>query len=201
VRRNFQLLARSMDLVGEEDRAMAQHVLAAEKEIIVSLQQITGHRIQTRKCRIHGDLHLGQALFTGKDFVFIDFEGEPARTLNERRLKRSPLRDVAGMIRSFHYAAVSSLLNHGVNHPGDIPFLEPWMDAWYVFVSGIYLQSYLKTVGESGLVPRERLDLGTLLRALLLEKAVYELGYELNNRPEWLAVPLRGIEMILRENH
>jgi maltose alpha-D-glucosyltransferase / alpha-amylase len=201
VRRNFQLLAASMDGIREEDREMAEHVLGAEKEIIASLQQITGHRIQTMKCRIHGDLHLGQALFTGKDFVFIDFEGEPARTLNERRLKRSPLRDVAGMIRSFHYAAVSSLLNHGVNHPGDIPFLEPWLEAWSVFVSGIYLQAYLKTMGDKRLVPQERGDLDTLLRALLLEKAVYELGYELNNRPDWLSIPLRGIDMILRENH
>ena len=87
------------------------------------------------KIRIHGDYHLGQMLYTGKDFVIIDFEGEPARTLSERRLKRSPLRDVAGMIRSFHYAAFTASLQHASGHPGDLALLDPWLETWSTYAA------------------------------------------------------------------
>jgi maltose alpha-D-glucosyltransferase/alpha-amylase len=199
VRRNLQLLSRNTERLAEDDLALAELVLDREEDILACLQQITGHRIAAMKCRIHGDFHLGQALFTGKDFVFIDFEGEPARTLGERRLKRSPLRDVAGMIRSFHYAAMTSLFDHGAGHPGDIPFLEPWLDAWYVYVSGAYLNAYLQRMAQSALIPSDRRDLEVMLHAFILEKSIYELGYEVNNRPDWIRIPLRGICGILEE--
>jgi len=151
------------------------------------------------KSRIHGDLHLGQALFTGKDFVFIDFEGQPDQTMGERRLKRSPLQDVAGMIHSFHYAAMTTLVNHGADSPDDTALLEPWLEAWYVYVSGSFLKAYLHGMKNSPLIPVSRAELAIMLRCFLIQKVVAELGYELSNRPTWSDLPLRGIEMLLRE--
>ncbi|HWI41353.1 MAG TPA: alpha-amylase, partial [Verrucomicrobiae bacterium] len=130
----------------------------------------------------------------GKDFVIIDFEGEPSRPLSERRLKRSPLRDVAGMIRSFHYACRFDLRQQeGGLTPEDYAYLEPWGEVWYRTCAAVYLASYLATVGEASFIPRERSDMAILLEAFLLDKSVYEVGYELANRPDWLPIPIRGI--------
>ena len=198
-RRSLQLLAREKEKLSEEDQKRADRVLAAEKEIIAVQKLIVGHRIEAMKTRIHGDFHLGQVLFTGKDFIIIDFEGEPARSLSERRLKRSPLRDVAGMIRSFHYAAQTVLAHQVADRPTDLPFLESWAEACYHYVSCRFLKGYLDCLSGSSLVPSDRKDFETLLRAFLLDKALYELAYELNNRPDWVSLPLKGIEMMLRE--
>ncbi len=200
VRRNFQKLALHLQRLPDNvQRKRAARVLGAEKEIIACLQKITGQRLSAMKCRIHGDLHLGQALFTGKDFLFIDFEGEPVYSLSERRLKRSPLRDVAGMIHSFHYAAMTTLVHHGAAHPDDVLLLEPWLEAWYVYVSGSYLKAYLHAMKNSPLVPENRSELVIMLRCFLIDKVVHELGTELSSRPDWVDIPLRGLEMLLRE--
>ena len=199
IRRNFQLLKEHLERLPEEVQRRATEILAAEKEIIAYLQKITGRRLSAMKCRIHGDFHLGQALFTGKDFVFIDFEGEPANPLSERRLKRSPLRDVAGMIHSFHYAAMTTLVHHGASHPEDLPLLEPWLEAWYVYVSGSYLKAYLHALKNSPLIPADRKELAIMLRSFMIQKAVHELGYDLNNRSDLVDLSLRGIEMLLKE--
>jgi len=199
VLRNFQMLTAGAQRLPEEVRLRATRVLAAEKELIACLKKITGRRLSAMRCRIHGDLNLGQALFTGKDFVFIDFEGDPVHSLSERRLKRSPLRDVAGMIYSFQYAAMTTLAHHGASNPDDIPLLEPWLEAWYIYVSGSYLKAYLHTMKSSPLVPTDRGELAVMLRCFLIEKVVHELGHELNNRPDGVDLPLRGIEMLLRE--
>ena len=151
------------------------------------------------KTRIHGDYHLGQTLYTGNDFMIIDFEGEPARTLGERRLKRSPLRDVAGMIRSFHYVAHTALQKQGTVRVEDAPTLDPWVELWYKYTSGAFLKSYLETAKDAPFIPKEREELDILLKAFILEKSVYELGYELNNRPEWILIPLKGIKYLLEE--
>lgn len=131
--------------------------------------------------------------------MIIDFEGEPARALSERRLKRSPLVDVAGMIRSFHYAVFSAFMNQAGIRSEDAAGLEPWIEPWYHCVSSVFLHSYRETAGNAAFLPRKREHLETLLQVYLLEKAVYEVGYELNNRPEWLLIPFRGIEHILKE--
>jgi trehalose synthase-fused probable maltokinase len=129
-------------------------------------------------------------LFTGQDFVIIDFEGEPARPLRERRLKATPLRDVAGMIRSFHYAAHSGM-------PHETPDLEPWARFWYCWISAAFLRAYLATANGAEFLPVSRTEVKLLLDTFLLEKAMYELAYELNHRPDWVRIPLRGIAQLL----
>jgi maltose alpha-D-glucosyltransferase/alpha-amylase len=197
-KRTLQLLQKNLKKLPEPVRPAAAAVLKLEEDVLKVFRTIIETRIIAAKIRYHGDLHLGQVLRTGKDFIIIDFEGEPARTLSERRLKRSPLRDVAGMIRSFHYAAHSALMAHGSVRPEDSIRLEAWTEAWYGAVSGVFLNSYLfETQGES-FIPQGRKEFETLLRCFLLEKAVYELGYELNNRPDQVIIPLRGIERLLK---
>jgi len=198
VRRVMQFLEKNLKKLPENVRKEAVEILALEPEILGRLQKILQRNISAMKIRVHGDYHLGQVLYTGNDFVIFDFEGEPARALSERRLKRSPIRDVAGMIRSFHYAAYSALLQHASIRPEDIPVLEPWAELWYHYVSGVFLHYYLNTVGNTPLVPNEREEFEVLLQAFLLEKAIYELGYELNNRPDWVIIPIKGIKHILR---
>jgi maltose alpha-D-glucosyltransferase/alpha-amylase len=136
-------------------------------------------------------------LFTGKDFVITDFEGEPARSYSERRLKRSPLRDVAGMIRSFHYAAYGGLFLDNQIRNEDISKLVPYAEQWYHYMSGFFMKAYLETVKGSPFIPKSKEDMNTLMTTFLLEKAVYELNYELNNRPDWVIIPLRGIKSLV----
>ncbi|MDZ4185683.1 MAG: maltose alpha-D-glucosyltransferase [Desulfuromonadales bacterium] len=200
LRRNFSLLASRLPDLPEEVQRRAGPLLAAEKKIIACLHKITEHRFLAMKCRIHGDFHLGQALFTGKDFVFIDFEGEPSHSLGERRLKRSPLRDVASMIYSIHFAAMTTLQHHGSSHPDDAALLDAWLEAWYVCVGGSYLKAYLQGMQGSPLVPADADDLATMLRCFLIYKIIHELGHALNNRVEGVDLHLRGLEMTLRQS-
>jgi maltose alpha-D-glucosyltransferase/alpha-amylase len=198
VRRVLQALKKNIRTLPDPLQREASLILESEPKILTLLQEITSKKFSATKIRIHGDFHLGQVLYTGKDFVIIDFEGEPARELSERRLKRSPLRDLAGMVRSFHYAAYFALLKEASIRPEDIPALEPWTDLWYHIISGVFLRSYLNTVGKVPFIPAEKRELKIMLKAFLLEKAIYELGYELNNRPEWVIIPLKGITVILK---
>ncbi len=197
-RRNLQLLKKSLaSLSGEEIKKAAEEILQREKDIMDSYGAILKRKLSAMKIRIHGDYHLGQVLYTGNDFIVIDFEGEPAKALSERRLKRSPFRDVAGMIRSFHYAVYTGLLKKAAIRQEDIPMLKPWADLWYKYVAGAFLRSYLETSGDASFMPKDRQESDILLRTFLLEKAIYELGYELNNRPDWLVIPLSGIKQLL----
>jgi maltose alpha-D-glucosyltransferase/alpha-amylase len=151
--------------------------------------------------RIHGDYHLGQVLYTGNDFVIIDFEGEPARSLEERRKKRSPLQDVAGMLRSFHYAAYAPLLQQADAHKTideKLQALGNWGHYWQKWVSAAFLKAYLDLVGNCPIIPGRRDELALMLDAYVLDKAIYELGYELNNRPSWLRIPLGGIAQLFQ---
>ena len=116
--------------------------------------------------------------------------------MSERKLKRSALRDVAGMMRSFQYAAYSALWQPSMRTE-DVPFLERWADLWYRQVSATFLESYLATAAGASFLPQKEGDLTVLLEAYLLDKAVYEVGYELNHRPDWVLIPIRGIKHLL----
>jgi len=197
LRRAFTLLEKKLSNLSKVSREEAKEVIAAEQEILAREKRLLDRRSNAAKIRIHGDYHLGQVLYTGKDFVILDFEGEPARALSERKLKRCALRDVAGMMRSFQYAAYSALWQPAMRTE-DIPFLEHWADLWYRQMSSVFLQSYLKTTAGAIFIPQNADDLQIMLEAYLLDKAVYEIGYELNHRPDWVVIPIRGIKHILR---
>jgi len=153
------------------------------------LRQLTG---SSALIRCHGDYHLGQILVTEGDVVILDFEGEPARPLHERRTKSSPLRDIAGMIRSFSYAALTAVGAVTQTRPDDARRLGPWADFWQTWITASFLRSYLiATRGAAFLPPPD--DLDVMLRAYILDKALYELAYELNNRPSWVYIPLTGV--------
>ena len=199
----FQVLKRNMDTLPENAGPDASDVLAMQEEVRSRYQAIISHRIDSSRTRTHGDYHLGQVLYTGKDFVIIDFEGEPARPLTERRIKRSPLADVAGMLRSFHYAAYANLFDHGAGVPirsGDVPVVERWAQFWKTWVSVAYLKAYLEHAAGADFLPDDMDEVKVLLDVFLLDKAVYELGYELNNRPDWVRIPLHGILDVMRQS-
>jgi maltose alpha-D-glucosyltransferase/alpha-amylase len=198
VRGTFQSLDKGLNKLSGSTKDEAKEVLGMKNDILEVLKEIFAEKITTMKIRTHGDYHLGQVLFTGKDFVIIDFEGEPARSFSERRLKRSPLRDVAGMIRSFHYAAYNALFQlHGVNQE-DMSILENWAEQWYHYISGFYIASYMDTVKGRDFIPENKDHFDVLIQTFLLEKAIYEINYELNNRPNWVTIPIRGIKYIMR---
>jgi maltose alpha-D-glucosyltransferase/alpha-amylase len=193
----FRSLRQRLKQVPDQLQADAREVLERERDVSERFRPIRDTRIKAVRIRHHGDLHLGQILFTGRDFVIIDFEGEPARPLSERRIKRSPLRDVAGMVRSFHYASVAA--SFGLVPSVIVPRSEAaevlafWEQVWYLCASASFLKGYFTAAGGQPFVPQEPAHVRLLLDAFLLEKAIYEIGYELNNRPSWLGIPLRGV--------
>ncbi|MFC5270205.1 maltose alpha-D-glucosyltransferase [Adhaeribacter terreus] len=202
VRSNFDLLRKHLKDLPEDVLQEAEDVLAMREEILERFKRIFSRKINTLKVRTHGDFHLGQVLFTGKDFIMLDFEGEPARSYSERRLKRSPLRDVAGMIRSFHYAAYNALVQDAYLARENSQEMEYWAEQWYHYVSGFYMEAYLDKMQDKNILPDNTEDFEILIQTFLLEKAIYELGYELNNRPDWVIIPLRGIKSIMNsEKH
>ena len=198
--RVFGLLREKSASLPAEWRNKAEEVASREPEIARRFKSALSQPIHATRTRIHGDYHLGQVLYTGTDFVIIDFEGEPARPLAERRIKRSPLQDVAGMLRSFHYAAFAPLLTSAGEKAipaEEAARLSSWAESWNSWVADRFLASYFDSAGAASYLPGSREETQNLLELHLLEKAVYELGYELNNRPSWVGIPLQGISRLL----
>jgi maltose alpha-D-glucosyltransferase/alpha-amylase len=196
------LLAQRLDDLPPELRAQAKAAVRIHSQILNRLRGLLSEPIDASRIRIHGDFHAGQVLWTGRDFVIIDFEGEPGRPLSDRRHKRVALTDVAGMLRSFHYAAFGTLLSErvgGAIRPEDVARLEPWAHFWYRWVAATYLRAYLANSAGASYLPKTLEGTAALLEATSLAKVLYELGYELNNRPDWLAIPLRGLLELLGE--
>jgi len=172
----------------EDNEALAP-IRGRAEEVREQLRLFTHLGPVGRVIRHHGDFHLGQTLWADDDWVILDFEGEPARSLAERRRKRSPLRDVAGMLRSFAYAASAAELQHGVKAP----------PGWEQRAREEFLAGYRETV-DPALLPPSESAMNRLLAVFELEKAVYELRYELDNRPQWVGIPVAGIVRLLEEN-
>jgi len=194
-RSTVEMLPSQIHRLKERDAEEIRSMLGCTRSLYAKFSELTHERIDAKRIRCHGDLHLGQVLYTGTDFVIIDFEGEPERPVSERRIKASPLRDVAGMLRSFHYAAHAALRGQTsgtlIQHPS-VP-VEQWASYWSAWVSSAFLRNYLDAAAPGRFLPTDRGQLEPLLRAYLLEKALYELRYELNNRPDWVSIPLEGI--------
>lgn len=193
-------LQDGMDRVPAEAREDARRLagaVSAVEELLAGLNGEATHFGQ--RIRIHGDYHLGQTLRSRSDFLLVDFEGEPARTLEERRRKQSPLRDVAGMLRSFSYATQAGLQRATQRRPDTTDALRPWARLWENASAAAYLEGYADAVKARPELLPQPAEAKVLLSSLLLEKAFYELLYELNNRPAWLSIPLHGLLTLLAQ--
>ena len=180
--------------VNEEVAKGISDLLSMQSKIIGRFNALKSANIDAVRARIHGDYHLGQVLYTGTDFVIIDYEGEPLRSIGDRRTKRSPLRDVAGMLRSFQYVAYAYILKSVVlQQVREKDKLKNLAEVWSNAISRVYLSSYAETVKGSKIIPSSLDNLSLMLEAYLFEKAIYEIGYEFNNRPDWAIIPIRGV--------
>jgi maltose alpha-D-glucosyltransferase/alpha-amylase len=200
VSRSMLLLRQRQKQLPEPVLADAKKVLSLESDIRKRYQVLRDRRIDAVRIRCHGDYHLGHVLNTGKDFCIINFGGEVGRSIGERRIKRSPLRDVASMLRSFQYAAFSVLYGEVpgvIARPEDRAALEIWARYWVRWVGMVFLREYLETAADAPFLPKTRENLAVMLLSYLLDKAVYEVQYELTNRPGWVRLPLRGILQLM----
>jgi len=192
----FQLLQANLKNFKDAERGDAQRLLQAKNKVLSRFQPLLGKRIVCQRIRVHGSYHLGKLLYTGKDFVIADFQGEPFRSVSERTVKRSGLRDIASMLRSLHYAAHSALLkqvDRGVARKEDLSRLEGWADLWYGWVAPAFVRSYLRVASGGIFLPKSKEELQVLLDAELLEACVAELRYQLDNRLKWGRIPLRAL--------
>src|SRR5579862_5049793 len=196
--RTFELLKSTQ--LPDDTRPDAARLLEREADLNARLQALRDRRVNVTRIRHHGDYHLGQVLHTGKDFVVVDFEGDPHRTVGQRRIKACPLRDVASMLRSLDYAAHSALHNQipGVIAPQDAAeSLHGWATFWSRWAGALFLAGYLDTAGRPSFLPATVDDMRLLLRFYLLERALTELRHELTQRPDWVRIPVHGLLEIL----
>lgn len=185
----FERLAQKRELLPESAQLLANRLLA-ECGALLGCLELTGPiDLEAIKIRYHGDYHLGQVLVAQDDVIIIDFEGEPSRTLEERRMKHSPLRDVVGMLRSFNYAAHAALQPFTANKR----MLAPPIDGWERQTRAAFLNAYAEATRDSKGLHSDSTQAAMLLKAFTLEKACYELRYELDNRPDWVDIPLGGL--------
>jgi maltose alpha-D-glucosyltransferase/alpha-amylase len=194
---HLDLLAASLPRLDGGVRALADEVLTHRDALLGVFTTMAGLDDAGQCIRCHGDYHLGQTLVTDDDVVILDFEGEPARPLAERRARSSPLRDVAGMLRSFSYAA-STAARSATSGGAAGEAAGAWRQ-WEAAAGRLFLNSYRDAAAGAGILPLAPANFDALLRAYLVDKAIYEVGYELNNRPDWLAIPLTGVRRCLDE--
>jgi maltose alpha-D-glucosyltransferase/alpha-amylase len=201
VGRVYRRLERMKDALPEPARGLARQMLGLEDDILHRFRWVLHPGLGGYRIRVHGDYHLARLLYTGKDFVVTDFEGEAGRTVEDRRVKRSPLRDVASMIRSLDYAVQVTLLGlgsrrgraQGVIRDEDLPTLGPWAEAWFHRVSREFVTAYLEGVAPAHLLPPAEDDRRALLELFVLEKALHEVEAELAHQSEKAIIPIRGI--------
>jgi trehalose synthase-fused probable maltokinase len=197
--KRIKLLKENYARLDNNAKQLADDFINSENNIRHFFDKIGSNDLKSSRIRIHGDYHLGQVLFTGSDYLVIDFEGEPESSIADRKIKHSPLKDVAGMIRSFHYAVCAKLYFSSETKEVNPLRLQKAADRWYKLITDAYLDAYMYTMGDISAIFGNRTELNFLLQLHLLEKSVYELGYELNGRPEWIRIPLKGIQHVLFE--
>jgi maltokinase len=197
--KRYNLLTDNYLRLDEQAQALAWKFMEAKDMILDFIDQVLTRPLFSYRTRIHGDFHLGQVLATENDLVIIDFEGEPESTIAERKIKHSPLKDVAGMIRSYHYAVSAKLFNSEETSDKEMVVLQRAADRWYKLIKDTYLEEYLAVFGSPHPLFKDNNEINYLLLFHLLEKAIYEIGYEVNYRPSWVKIPLKGIAEVLAE--
>jgi len=198
VREATDNLQRNLDKLPPEVRQDAQTVIARKQDILNQFKKIYAKKLDVQKIRIHGNYNTHQVLITGKDVAIKDFSGNPQRSYSEKRLKRSPLRDVATMIHSLYNVAYEGFLISKQLHEGQMESLRPFLLLWVHYMTGFFMKAYLETVAGSQLLPQQKEELVLMIHTYLLEKAVAEVNSELISRPEWVQIPLRVIKAILK---
>ncbi|MDQ3171857.1 MAG: maltose alpha-D-glucosyltransferase [Acidobacteriota bacterium] len=196
----LETVERGRGAMPAQVQPLADELLARREQLIGEFEALRAAVPGATRTRVHGDFHLGQILWTDGNCVFLDFEGEPARPLADRREKQSPLKDVAGMMRSFSYAAHAALFAWSRSRPDDFARLEPWARVWAHWASAAFLAAWKEAAGNASFVPKDPATFDRLLRAFLLEKAFYEIQYEINNRPDWVRIPLSGLLSVAEDN-
>jgi trehalose synthase-fused probable maltokinase len=195
----LRMLETNKHLLDEEAQRMAS-LLREKKDVVLRFfEKIKRKPLKSLRTRIHGDFHLGQVLHTGEDFIIIDFEGEPESSISDRKIKHSPLKDVAGMIRSFHYAVSAKLFYSEETQHVDLAKLQRAADRWFYLIRETFTETYLEALGKDQKLFANKAEINFLFLLHLLEKAIYEVGYELNGRPDWLKIPLKGVEQVINE--
>ncbi|WP_460960818.1 putative maltokinase [Spirosoma litoris] len=197
--RRYALLIDNYTKLDPLAQRLAWVFMEAKEMIETFIADFRTRPLDSLRIRIHGDYHLGQVLATTSDFVIIDFEGEPESTITERKIKHSPLKDVAGMIRSYHYAVSAKLFNSTETDNLDPDHLQRVSDRWFYLIRDTFLDAYLDVFGAPHPLFKNNSEINFLLLIYLLEKAVYELGYEISYRPAWVKIPLKGIIDVIRE--
>lgn len=198
MREVVRLLVQCLPSLDERAQVLGREVVGSEREMLERFKWLRNRRVASLRIRVHGDLVLGKVLFTGKDFVFVDFEGEPGRSPSERRNKASPWRDVAALLRSLHYASYSAVARVPA---GEMPAgvdVDGLRRLWYQWASALFLGSYLEGVRDAWFVSRDPGEVRAFLDAYLLERALVELRNELESRPERAHIPLEGIVQVVR---
>jgi maltose alpha-D-glucosyltransferase/alpha-amylase len=198
--RSLDALRLRLKTLPEKVRVASEELLTREADIRNGLLPLRDQRISGSRIRVHGDYQLGNIMFTGSDVIIRNFDGPAGRPLSERRIKRSALRDVASMIRSLHYAAHAVSFGHVpgvVKGREQAARTERWGEHWHEWVSAMFLQGYLESSRGMDFLPRTDIEQQILLRAHLIEKALLEIAYELDNRPEWVGIPVHGLSSLL----
>jgi maltose alpha-D-glucosyltransferase / alpha-amylase len=194
--KSLETLRLHVDLLSGAAQDEAHRVIEKQDTLQERFISLRDTRISGMRIRHHGDYHLGNVLYTGSDFIITNFDGDYTRPMSERRIKRSPIKDVACMVRSLHYVSHAVLFNHvpGIVTTQDADWrLERWAKAWYQWVGALFLRGYFDTAGAAGCLPKTQAEVKALLDAYTLEKGLIEVEYELEHRPDWVRIPLHGI--------
>lgn len=180
---------------------LAEEFLERKNEIRKRFVNFDWTKLKGERLRVHGDYHLGQILVHGDDFYILDFEGEPESTIRDRKVKQPPLKDIAGIFRSFHYAVYATIFNHQKDYKKPLEQLFKAGEILYRYFIGVFLETYIELIQKHNINIGYSAERIFLLKYCMLEKAVYELGYEMNSRPDWAVIPLEGIRSIIEEDH
>jgi len=196
----YDALTKAEKKTDDEVKADIAAILSNWKSVEKRILRLLPKKPSAAKTRYHGDFHLGQIILAENDWYIIDFEGEPGRPLSERRLKHSPLRDVAGLMRSLSYAAWSSVFRAAESRPEGATAAVLLAEQWESRAAKAFLGGYRESIGECPSFPPDEKTTDSLIKLFMLEKSLYEICYEAANRPGWLRIPIRGVRRILDDN-